>query len=113
MASKQLLHIAVHVNAIIERIQPALKRGVTIILDRFWWSTWVYGRLDGVSSNTLDAMIGIEQEVWADIRHDSLRVTAAYIAGLPGLDTTKWQRLSRVLPGDGKAGAVQRLYSNR
>lgn len=65
--SRQLLHIAAHVDTILHRILPTLRRGVTIILDRFWWSTWVYGRVDNVPANILDAMIGVEQEVWGEV----------------------------------------------
>src|SRR5713101_3899196 len=39
--SLQVLHIAAHIDAIESRIFPALHAGKSIILDRFWWSTWV------------------------------------------------------------------------
>src|SRR5207249_4525469 len=42
-ASLQLLHIAAHIDALEGRILPALKQGRHIVLDRFWWSTLVYG----------------------------------------------------------------------
>lgn len=63
-ASKQLLHIAAHLDVIETKLQRWLRDGMTVILDRYWWSTWVYGRVDGVSANLLDAMINVEREAW-------------------------------------------------
>jgi thymidylate kinase len=42
----QLLHVAAHVDTIVGHIMPALNdpRGGAVILDRFWWSTYVYSR---------------------------------------------------------------------
>src|SRR5688572_21439337 len=54
-SSLQLLHIAAHVDAIESRIVPLLKNGRSIVLDRFWWSTWVYGKINRVSNNSLRA----------------------------------------------------------
>lgn len=62
--SKQVLHIAAHVDAIKGRILPALEQGRTIVLDRFWWSTLVYGIVDGVDRASLDAMIALELKSW-------------------------------------------------
>src|ERR1044071_4273325 len=59
--SLQLLHIAAHVDAIESKILPALKKGRTVVLDRFWWSTWVYGKVGGVSPKILRAMIQLER----------------------------------------------------
>ncbi len=65
-ASLQLLHIAAHLDAIDSYIRPALASGITVVLDRFWWSTWVYGRVGGVAPATLDAMIELERTHWAE-----------------------------------------------
>lgn len=62
--SLQLLHIAAHIDAIKGRIRPALAAGRTVILDRFWWSTWVYGIESGVPRDSLRAMIDLEKEHW-------------------------------------------------
>lgn len=66
--SLQLLHIAAHVDAIEATIRPALKSRRIIVLDRFWWSTWVYGRVSGVQENSLKAMIRAERIAWGAIR---------------------------------------------
>jgi thymidylate kinase len=67
-ASKQLLHVAAHIDMIEANLQPWLRDGKTVILDRFWWSTWVYGRIEGVSVNVLDTIINVEREMWGRTR---------------------------------------------
>jgi hypothetical protein len=63
----QTLHVAAHVEAIDTQIRPAFARGATIILDRCWWSTWVYGLAEGVSRGRLRALLSFENRVWDDI----------------------------------------------
>jgi dTMP kinase len=65
--SLQLLHVAAHIDAIEHKILPMLKEGKSVILDRFWWSTWVYGVVNGVSSESLNFMLKAEKVQWADI----------------------------------------------
>lgn len=62
--SLQALHIAAHLDAIETMIRPALERGQTVVLDRFWWSTWVYGTVGGGSEQVLDALIEAERVAW-------------------------------------------------
>jgi thymidylate kinase len=66
--SVQVLHIAAHVDAIAGHIKPALRAGTTIILDRFWWSTWVYGKASGVSDIALKGMLNVEFDTWGDLQ---------------------------------------------
>ena len=70
--SLQALHIAAHLDEIERRILPAIREGRWVILDRFWWSTWVYGRAAWVESSTLDALIEAERLHWRDIKPDAL-----------------------------------------
>ena len=70
--SLQALHIAAHLDEIERRILPALHQGHWVVLDRFWWSTWVYGRAASVESSTLDALIQAERLHWRDIKPDGL-----------------------------------------
>ena len=63
-ASLQTLHIAAHLDAIEQRILPALMQGQWVVLDRFWWSTLVYGLAFSVERATLDAMIQVEHVQW-------------------------------------------------
>lgn len=66
--SLQLLHIASHISAIESEILPALQEGTWVILDRFWWSTWVYGFVNGISENKLQKMLSVEHEYWINVR---------------------------------------------
>lgn len=62
--SLQLLHIAAHIDAIESRILPALESGRTVVLDRFWWSTLVYGRVGGANEVLLKQMVELERVSW-------------------------------------------------
>ncbi len=65
--SLQLLHVAAHIDAIEARIRPALSGGKCVVLDRFWWSTWVYGIVNGANPRTLAAIIETERVHWDGI----------------------------------------------
>jgi thymidylate kinase len=60
----QALHIAAHLDAITHTILPAINSGTWVVLDRFWWSTWVYGRAAGINARILDALISSEKLLW-------------------------------------------------
>lgn len=66
--SLQTLHIAAHIDCIESRILPALTKGKTVILDRYWWSTVAYGLTSGIAKKNLDAMVDLERLVWGDIK---------------------------------------------
>jgi len=63
-ASLQALHIAAHLDAIERRIVPSLISNRTVVLDRFWWSTYVYGIASDVDREVLDRMIATENAAW-------------------------------------------------
>lgn len=71
-ASKQALHIAAHLDAIENRILPALQNNHWVVLDRYWWSTWVYGRNEGVDEPLLDALIKAEIHCWTNRKPDAV-----------------------------------------
>jgi thymidylate kinase len=62
--SKQALHIVAHLDAIERRILPTLNSGKHVVLDRFWWSTWVYGLVSGIKRHVLKRMIDLERALW-------------------------------------------------
>ncbi len=66
--SLQLLHIAAHLDAIESKILPALRTGRSVVLDRFWWSTWVYGKVSGANRQILKRMIEMERIFWEGVR---------------------------------------------
>jgi dTMP kinase len=63
----QLLVTAAHVETIQSLILPSLNAGKTVVLDRFWWSTWVYGRASGVSPRMLEQLIAVEELAWSGV----------------------------------------------
>jgi thymidylate kinase len=65
--SLQVLHVAAHIDEIDRVIKPAIKAGTWIILNRFWWSTWVYGMLDKANPRCLELIIEAERHYWGDL----------------------------------------------
>ncbi len=70
--SLQALHVAAHVDAIETRILPAMAAGSCVLLDRFWWSTWVYGRVGGIPLRILTPLIRFEKAVWGTARPEAV-----------------------------------------
>lgn len=62
--SMQLMHVAAHIDAIEATILPVLSRGHWVVLDRFWLSTLVYGRLTNADDASLNYMVQIERLHW-------------------------------------------------
>jgi thymidylate kinase len=67
-SSLQLMHIAAHIDAIETVILPALRAGMSIVFDRFWWSTKVYGLAGGSDKRLLENMISVELAAWGTVR---------------------------------------------
>lgn len=80
--SVQLLHVAAHVEALERCIRPQLAQGTWIVLDRFWWSTWVYGLASGVGRIDLNSALEIEQRQWGRLRP---AIAFLFIRDLPNL----------------------------
>ena len=91
-AGLQALHIAAHLDAIERTLLPALRAGDWVVLDRFWWSTVVYGRVSGVDSRILNALIHAEQLAWGDWKP---RAVFHVTCSIPYKDEQKdsWARL--------------------
>ncbi|HEV3456480.1 MAG TPA: nucleotide kinase domain-containing protein [Thermoanaerobaculia bacterium] len=70
--SLQALHIAAHLDAIERRILPALQAGVDVVLDRYWWSTWVYGVVAGIDRRVLEALIEVERTCWGKVKPEAV-----------------------------------------
>lgn len=64
----QAMHIAAHLDAIERVFRPILDSGINIVLDRYWWSTTVYGSLNGISQDILEALIAAECHCWGTLR---------------------------------------------
>ena len=93
--SLQILHIAAHVDAIESRIIPLLDKGKTVVLDRYWWSTWVYGTASGANSKSLEAMIAAELAMWSRVRPQAafLIHRATPLRAEPPNQWKQWTRL--------------------
>lgn len=70
--SLQLLHVSAHVDSVENRILPLLRRPSILLLDRYWWSTWAYGRAAGLSLSELRAILAPERLVWNGTRPTTL-----------------------------------------
>lgn len=71
-SSMQILHVAAHVETIKGAIAPAIRSGKNVILDRFWWSVFVYGSESGVGGPVLRRMIALENRFWKDLLPDAV-----------------------------------------
>jgi thymidylate kinase len=71
-ASLQALHIAAHLDAIARRILPALQAGHDVVLDRYWWSTWVYGMVAGIDRHVLESLIEVELTFWGKVKPEAV-----------------------------------------
>jgi len=65
-AALQLLHVAAHVDLILTHIGPTLRAGGSVILDRYWWSTYAYSRLF-LPPEKVWPMVGAERVFWAEL----------------------------------------------
>jgi thymidylate kinase len=67
-AALQMMHVAAHIDAIEERIVPLINAGTSVVLDRFWWSTPIYGWASNVSTHFLEELIKLEKMYWGDLQ---------------------------------------------
>ena len=94
-ASLQLLHIAAHIDALDRTILPALARGKTVVLDRFWWSTLVYGSVAGADRSILEQMVAMEKGRWAQHRPEVVFLVQRRQPLKPVPDFLIWGRVAR------------------
>jgi dTMP kinase len=89
----QTLHIAAHFDAIERNILPELEAGTWVILDRFWWSTWVYGIEQGINPTYLEPVIQAEQTRWGSVKPDLVFMVDRTHAIRAEHDADSFQRL--------------------
>ncbi len=67
--ARQLLHVAAHVDTIRSQIMPILTNpeGGTVILDRYWWSTYAYSR-PYLSPEQALAILEPERVFWREMQ---------------------------------------------
>ena len=66
--SLQTLHVAAHIEAIEGPIREKINSGTHVLLDRYWWSTWVYGIVSGIPEVHMNALVKLEQVIWGNLR---------------------------------------------
>lgn len=69
-SAMQALHIGAQLDAIETTLLPHLETGVSLLLDRYWWSTWVYGCFNGVSRPLLDSLVATQAIAWRGVQPD-------------------------------------------
>ena len=89
-ASLQALHIAAHIDCIENRIRPAILDRKTIILDRYWWSTMVYGLAAGIPKSILDAMVSLEKTIWGTLLPEKLFLITRHEPFRAEFDSQSW-----------------------
>jgi dTMP kinase len=94
--SIQALHIAAHLDIVERRILPALRRGQSIVLDRYWWSTWVYGVVYGAPPPVLKALIMAEVEQWEGVLPAVVLLISTDAPLKAGTPLDDWKRLCTV-----------------
>lgn len=65
--SLQLLHIASHIDLIQGKLKKWSSEGRIVLLDRYWWSTYVYGLAGELNGNIVQAILEPELIHWKDI----------------------------------------------
>lgn len=103
--SLQALHTAAHLDVIPSEILPRLHDGRWVVLDRFWWSTLVYGRASGIRYQSLRKLIDLELMEWGDVQPDMIFLVQRRFSGSNkylkrmGAMTKRYVHLSNLLSG--------------
>lgn len=112
-ASLQIMHVAAHADAIDRVILPALDTGTDVVLDRFWWSTWVYGMAGGLDERMLDALLAVEGAHWRGRVPFAGFLISSAVPFRQEADPETWETLchlyNRILQGQAGAHPVYRV----
>lgn len=91
----QALHVAAHADVVARRILPELAGGRHVVLDRFWWSTWVYGMVGGADTSALGKLIEFERAVWGGVTPAAAFLIRRDSPVDRSEDLERWGRLDR------------------
>lgn len=106
--SLQVMHVAAHIDTIERRIKPLLEMGVNVVLDRYWWSTLVYGAATNSNMLSLQNSVNAEIVIWGDITPDILffikreNFKTPCEAGSEGV-SSHYEKLLKSIPSDVRA----------
>ena len=107
----QLLLTAAHIETIETKILPALANGKTVVLDRFWWSTWVYGHATGVARSLLAKLLEIENLAWGDVMPTTVfLISRSTPHGTKGYSKSTFAQLSRLYRSLARQEAARGMY---
>lgn len=93
VAPEQILVTAAHVDVITNRILPELRRGTNVILDRYWWSTWVYSTLHNLDPKVRTFLINLELTIWDEVRPTCLFLVHRRRPPNSEHSNSKWKKL--------------------
>jgi dTMP kinase len=93
ITTEQLLFMAAHADVIENEILPALLKGTNVLLDRYWWSTWVYSMDGGLDLGTRDLLVELEVKIWRDARPVCIFLVHRDRPRSSEHDDEKWRRL--------------------
>lgn len=96
--SLQIMHIAAHIDSISNQIKPSLERGTTIVLDRYWWSTLVYGKAAGIKEKQLRKILKTEMDEWRPIVPSAIFLVtraASFRLESEAIVREKWERINQ------------------
>lgn len=91
----QAMHIAAHLDAIERVFRPLADSGVNIVLDRYWWSTAVYGSVSGIPQDVLRALIAAERHCWGALQPLVVFLIDCCRPWRKSEDTATWHQLAR------------------
>lgn len=92
--SKQILHIAAQFDTIANKIKPALEQGKYVVLDRYWWSTLVYGITAGVEYDFIMGLIRLLIGYWDEMITPDLGILFTGDNPFTKEDIEKWNKLN-------------------
>lgn len=114
----QLLHVAAHVDIIRSHIAPLLANaeGGSVILDRYWWSTYAYSRHHLSPAQAL-AMVEPERTFWRDLMSPVVMYLTRHRTLKPqDLDQQRHQEIgsyyAEILAEERKAGVLVHEIAN-
>ena len=110
--SLQLLHVAAHIDTLERRIIPALGTGQAVVMDRFWWSTLVYGTEQGAVRGSLESMIELERRHWGELSPDVVFLVTRRRPFRDELSQARFERLAEAYRGLASATPSTVLIEN-
>ena len=74
MLALQTMHVAAHIDLLLNHILPIHEQGIDIIMDRCWASTVIYGALyigdTQLELRALECVVSAEKYIWNTIPHN-------------------------------------------